>query len=573
MSSEPKSSKGGGWKAAIFMICLEVAERFSYYGVAGNLINYLTDVLHQPTAVAAKNVNVWIGVSSIFPLLGGLVADSYMGRCKTIYVSSIVYLIGLVALTITVSTVPSSAREAIFLTSLYIMSVGEGGHKPCVQTFAADQFDDEVAEEKEAKSSFFNWWYLGIVSGATAAILVVIYVQEYVGWGIGYGMLAGVLAIALGMFSIGSWTGNYRLQAPIGSPFTRVAQVFVAAARKRRLCDQRVDDDGHSGGFFGHENKVRCRNNGTDEVDGFRVRALARTPQYRFLDKAAIIDSIDASSEKRNPWRLCSMNQVEEVKLLLRLIPIWAQCFIFTMVTAQLSTYFTKQGSTMVRAFGPTSKFRIPAASLQVVTGLTILISVPIYERAFIPLARKFTGQASGITMLQRIGTGLFLSSIAMVVAGLVEAKRVETARENGLTDSPKSMVPMKIWWLIPQYMLFGVCDMFTIVGMQELFYDQMPEEMRSMGAAAYVSSIGVGNFMSSLAITAVQGISGKKWLVDNLNRANLHYFYWILAGLSAVNFCVYLFVTKGFIYKRFEYSESGNEKEMGMQVHPEGNV
>ena len=72
------------------------------------------------------------------------------------------------------------------------------------------------------------------------------------------------------------------------------------------------------------------------------------------------------------------MNQVEEVKLLLRLIPIWAQCFIFTMVTAQLSTYFTKQGSTMVRAFGPTSKFHIPAASLQVVTGLTILISVPI---------------------------------------------------------------------------------------------------------------------------------------------------------------------------------------------------
>ncbi|CAI0461861.1 unnamed protein product [Linum tenue] len=57
------------------------------------------------------------------------------------------------------------------------MAVGEGGHKPCVQTFAADQFDEEKPKEKAAKSSFFNWWYLGIVFGASAAVLLVIYIQ------------------------------------------------------------------------------------------------------------------------------------------------------------------------------------------------------------------------------------------------------------------------------------------------------------------------------------------------------------------------------------------------------------
>lgn len=289
-----------------------------------------------------------------------------------------------------------------------------------------------------------------------------------------------------------------------------------------------------------------------------------------------IIDAIDASSEKRNPWRLCSINQVEEVKLLLRLIPIWACCSIFTMVIAQLGTYFTKQGSTMIHSFGP--KFHIAPASFQVFTGLTILISIPLYERVLIPIARKITGQASGITMLQRIGVGLFLASITMVVSGLVEAKRIETARNNGLVDMPKATVPMNIWWLLPQYMLCGVSDVFTIVGMQQLFYDQMPEEMRSVGAAAYISVIGIGNFMSSGVITAVQGISasrGNKWLVDNLNRAHLHYFYWILAGLSAMNFCVYLFVAKCFIYKKFESEsdQSGNEKEMDLQVHPEEKV
>lgn len=70
-----------------------------------------------------------------------------------------------------------SHREALFFFALYILAIGEGGHKPCVQTFAADQFNEENPEEKAAKSSFFNWWYLGIVIGATTAVLLVIYVQ------------------------------------------------------------------------------------------------------------------------------------------------------------------------------------------------------------------------------------------------------------------------------------------------------------------------------------------------------------------------------------------------------------
>lgn len=80
-------------------------------------------------------------------------------------------------LTLSVSVIPLHYRKAVFFVSLYVLSVGEGGHKPCVQTFAADQFDEDSPEEKEAKSSFFNWWYLGIVAGASAAIILVVYIQ------------------------------------------------------------------------------------------------------------------------------------------------------------------------------------------------------------------------------------------------------------------------------------------------------------------------------------------------------------------------------------------------------------
>nr|AFK45252.1 unknown [Lotus japonicus] len=169
----PSPTKGG-WHAAIFIIFVEFAERFAYQGLAGNLITYLTNVLNGPITTAAKNVNTWVGVSSLFPLLGGFVADSYLGRFNTIVMSSLIYLLGMIFLTLSVSALKS---KTLFFVALYVLSIGDGGHKPCVQTFAADQFDEDSPEEKEAKSSFFNWWYLGIVAGSTAAVFVVIYLQ------------------------------------------------------------------------------------------------------------------------------------------------------------------------------------------------------------------------------------------------------------------------------------------------------------------------------------------------------------------------------------------------------------
>ncbi|GER28533.1 major facilitator superfamily protein [Striga asiatica] len=478
MADELQISRGG-WKSAIFIIFVEVGERFAYYGVSGNLFMYLTKVLGQPTATAAKNVNTWQGVSAIFPVVGGFLADSYVGRYRTILIASVTYLVGLILLTASVVAVPVHLRQTVFFTALYILSVGEGGHKPCVQTFAADQF-----EERE-KSSFFNWWYVGIVAGATLAVLVVIYVEDYIGWGLGFGILTSVVAAALLLFLAGSRT--YRRQAPVGSPLTRVAQVVVAAARKRHLPFS-------GSGVF---------ENGNHESSDHHLR---------FLDKASCIDEKD---ESPSPWRLCTVTQVEEAKLVFQLVPIWLSCLTFAVVF----------------------------------TGFAILASVVLYERALVPLARRLTGRPSGITVLQRIGIGLALSALAMAVAACVESRRVRTADENGLLDSPGSVVPMAAWWLVPQYVLVGVSDAFAVVGMQELFYEEMPVGMRSIGAAAYVTVTGVGSFLSTGLIAVVQGVSGDGWLGDNINRARVNDFYWLLAGMSVVNLCGYVFLARRFVY------------------------
>ncbi|KAF8403629.1 hypothetical protein HHK36_011733 [Tetracentron sinense] len=532
-SSQQEFSQGG-WRSAIFIIGVEVAERFAYYGMSGNLITYLTNVLHQSTATAAKNVNTWSGVSTLLPLLGAFIADTYLGRFKTILFASLIYDVGLVMLVISVSVIPLRFRYVTFFFSLYMVAVGEGGHRPCVQTFGADQFD----EDKKAKSSFFNWWYFGICGGAAAAMFIVIYIQDNVGWAVGFGIPAVAMVLALVLFLLGQRL--YRRQIPSGSPLTRVAQVFVAACRKRRLT---VSQDGHGECWDGEGMGVQPSG-----------RTLTHTNQFKFLDKSTFSDDLDASSTTINNWRLCSISQVEEAKALLRLIPIWLSCLMYAILFAQSGTFFTKQGSTMVTKIG--SHFSIPPASLQVFIGIVVVIIVPIYDRILVPITRNITGLPSGITMLQRIGMGIFFSTVTMIVAALVEARRLSIAKEYGLLDQPKATVPMSVWWLLPQYVIAGVSDVFAIVRLQELFYDQIPKEMRSIGAAAYLSVLGVGSLLSSAVISIVQLIStrcGDEWLVDNLNRAHLNYYYWLLAGLNTLALCVYVVVARCFVYKKID--------------------
>ncbi|KAH7536755.1 hypothetical protein FEM48_Zijuj03G0020200 [Ziziphus jujuba var. spinosa] len=270
----PSSNNNGGWEAAIFIIFVEMAERFTFNGLAGNLITFLTKELKQSTPTAAKNVNTWLGITSFFPFLGAFVADSFLGRFQTILISSIIYCMGMVLLTVSVSVIPRRYRKSVFFIALYVVSVGEGGHKPCMTTFAADQFGEETVEEKKKKSSFFNWWYIGLVFGASAATFAVIYVQDNIGWEAGFGILAGAMGVSMGVFLLG--IRRYRKQGHLGSPFTAIAQVFMAAAKNWNLnenCDDLVIYSGND-----HD-----RDYVLVEAQHTKPRALARTNQFRSI--------------------------------------------------------------------------------------------------------------------------------------------------------------------------------------------------------------------------------------------------------------------------------------------------
>ena len=88
-----------------------------------------------------------------------------------------------------------------------------------------------------------------------------------------------------------------------------------------------------------------------------------------------------------NPWRLCTVTQVEELKSIVRLLPLWAGGIIFSTVYGQMSTMFVLQGNTFDPHIGP--YFKIPAASLSIFDTLSVIVWVPFYDRILVPLVRR----------------------------------------------------------------------------------------------------------------------------------------------------------------------------------------
>uniref|UniRef100_A0ACD5TV09 Uncharacterized protein n=2 Tax=Avena sativa TaxID=4498 RepID=A0ACD5TV09_AVESA len=504
------------WPMKVIITCIiepepgaEFSECLCFFAVSRNLVTYLTTMLHRSNVDAASSVSTWIGTCFLTPLLGAFLADTYWGRYSTILVFLSLYAIGMLTTTVSALFLPSSNnggihRVAVYL-GLYLVALGTGGIKSCSSALGADQFNDADPVERVAKGSFFNWYYFSINIGSLLSATVLVWVQDNIGWSVGFAIPTVLMGFGLAVFVAGGKV--YRYKRMSGSPFTRVFQVLVVAVRNCRL---ELPDDCDTTALSLYEN-------GKAE----------HTSQFRFFDKAAIVPP---SPEKIGPWRLCTVSQVEELKMLLRMAPIWASLLIFFAVTAQMSSTFIEQGLVMDNRVGA---FAVPPAAMSTFDIVSVLVCVPVYDAVMVPLARRVTGKDRGLTQLQRIGIGLSLSAITMVYAASVETRRLAAAPA------------MSIMWQAPCYSVLGVAEVFTSIGMLEFFYDQSPESMKSMGTALAQLAIAGGNYLNSALISAVASATaggGKPgWIPDNLDEGHLDYYFWFLAALSALNLLLFI--------------------------------
>ncbi|RZC73447.1 hypothetical protein C5167_048924 [Papaver somniferum] len=538
-------SKFGGWKSASFLILLSAADSFVNVGMILNLISYLTGPLQQPTLTAAKNINILAGVTWMVPLFTSLFVDCFLGQLRTILFSCLIYITGFGFLTLsvlhpylkqsdcvnkTLCNSPSSFQILFFYISLYIASVGGSGFRLCAQAFGADQFDETSSDECKSKSSFFNWWYFAASIGTILSQLILNYIQDNLSWVIAFGISGIVMIVALAVFLLRMHTYRYNVKKNNTHAILDIIQVYVVAAKNWR-----------SKPSMDHEQAI-----------GTAHPTPSGSHQFRFLDKA-LIDFTNNPVVSRKSCIACSFSQVEDAKVLLQLVPIWITCLIYVVVSSQSMTFFTKQSITLDRSIGP--NFQIPAASIYILVTLSIAFFVPIYDRLFIPLARVVTGNPNGITTLQRIGAGIFFSTTSMVVAAIIEKKRLQAALNFGLIDDPNATIPMSVLWLVPQYVLTGFESVFTFIGLQEFFYDQSPKGLKSVGLSLFYSMCGIGSFLSGILITIIErvtcGDGSYGWFANNLNQAHLDYFYWLLAGLSTLQLIIFIYFSNSYRYRR----------------------
>ncbi|CAK9171125.1 unnamed protein product [Ilex paraguariensis] len=561
-----KRSTSGGWTSAAMILGTEACERLTTLGIAVNLVTYLTGTMHLGNATSANTVTNFLGTSFMLCLLGGFIADTFLGRYLTITIFATVQATGVSILTISTaipslrppkcavgspSCTPSTGKQLMVLyIALYLTALGTGGLKSSVSGFGSDQFDDSDKEEKTQMIKFFNWFFFFISLGSLCAVTVLVYIQDNLGRQWGYGICACAIVIGLTVFLSG--TRSYRFKKLVGSPLTQIASVFVAAWRKRHL-----EPPSDSSLLFN-----------IDDIPGEayqkkKKQMLPHSKQFRFLDKAAIKDP-EMSSEITmvNKWYLSTLTDVEEVKLVIRMLPIWATTIMFWTIYAQMTTFSVSQATTMDRHIG--KSFQIPAASLTAFFVGSILLTVPIYDRIIAPIARKLLKNPQGLTPLQRIGAGLVLSIFAMVAAALSEIKRLHVARSHGLTNDANAVLPLSVFWLIPQFLLVGSGEALTYMGQLDFFLRECPKGMKTMSTGLFLSTLSLGFFFSSILVTIVHHVTGDKkpWLADNLNQGKLYDFYWLLAILSALNLVLFLVGAKWYVYKENRLAEVGIELE-----------
>ncbi|CAL5190976.1 unnamed protein product [Lathyrus oleraceus] len=562
-------SKTGGWIAAFFIFGNEMAERMAYFGLSVNMVAFMFYVMHRPFASSSNAVNNFLGISQASSVLGGFLADAYLGRYWTIAIFTTIYLAGLTGITIcaTMSIFvpnqencdqlslllgncePAKPWQMTYLyTVLYITAFGAAGIRPCVSSFGADQFDERSKNYKSHLDRFFNLFYLSVTIGAIIAFTAVVYVQMKYGWGSAFGSLAIAMGISNMLFFIG--TPLYRHRLPGGSPLTRVAQVLVAAYRKR---NESFDSSEVIGLYEVPGRKSAIK--GSQKID--------HTDDFRFLDKAAL--QLKQDGPNPNPWNLCTVTQVEEVKILIKLLPIPACTIMLNVILTEFLTLSVQQAYTLNTHLG---QLKLPVTCMPVFPGLSVFLILSLYYQTFVPVFKLITGHPHGASQLQRIGIGLAVSILSVAWAAIFEKYRRNYAIQNGFEASFLTAMPnLSAYWLLIQYCLIGVAEVFCIVGLLEFLYEEAPDAMKSIGSAYAALAGGLGCFFATLINSVVKSVTGnsdkrqESWLSQNINTGKFDYFYWILTGLSLINFFVFLFSAHRYKYRTQHVYEMENIK------------
>jgi peptide/histidine transporter 3/4 len=532
--------KKGGLVTMPFIIANEAFEKVASYGLMPNMIIYLMSDYHIGVAKGTNILFLWGAATNFAPILGAFLADSYLGRFRTICLGSCFSILGTTLIWLTTmiphvkpphcnqftetckQTTPPQFAFLIF--GFMCISLGTGGVRPCSLAFGAEQIDDKNnSNNKRVLESFFGWYYAAASTAVLIALTGIVYIQDHAGWKVGFGIPAVIMLLAALSFVIASRL--YVKTKVKKSILASFIQVIVVAFKNRKLPSQPLNSDG----WQYHK----------DSPDALPTKRL------RFLNKACIIQNpkdLNPDGTASDPWSLCTVEQTEELKALIRVLPLWSSGIMMSINVSQ-SSFPVIQARTMDRHMGP--NFQIPAGSFSFFTISIITLWVILYDRAIIPLASKIRGKPVHLDAKLRMGIGLVFSALAVVVSAIVEHARRKEAIKQGLLNSPQTVMDMSAMWLIPQYCLHGLAEAFSAIAQNEFYYSEFPKSMSSLAVSLFLLGMAIANLLASLILNTVEKITenggNEGWITTNINRGRYDNYYWVLAILTFVNMFYFL--------------------------------
>ncbi|GMI82081.1 nitrate transporter 1.11, NRT1/ PTR family 1.2 [Hibiscus trionum] len=539
--SEMPERHKGGFITMPFIIANESFEKVASYGLVPNMILYLIRDYHVGVAKGTNILFFWQAATNFTPILGAFVADSYLGRFLTIGFGSICSLLGMMLLWLTAMVPqskppscdimtqscrsPTAGQMTLLFSSFVLISIGAGGVRPCSLAFGADQLDRrDNPKNDRVLESFFGWYYASAAISVLIALTGIVYIQDHLGYRVGFGVPAILMLISALVFFLAS--PFYIKQMASKSLFTGFVQVVVVAYKNRNLTFPLPS----STGSYHHKRDSNI---------------VAPTDKLRFLNKACIIKNpeqdVAPDGSASNPWSLCTVEQVEELKALIKVLPLWSTGIIMSINLSQ-NSFPVLQASSMDRHL--TKKFQIPAGSYGMFNIISLALWVILYDRAILPMISKIKGKPVRIGVKLRMGIGLFLTCIAMVVSAIVENARRREAIREGFRNNPQAVLKMSAMWLVPQFCLNGLAEAFTAIGQTEFFYSELPKSMSSIAAALFGLGLAVANLLASVVVSIIEDITSKggkdSWVSSNINKGRIDNYYWVLAVLSFINLFYY---------------------------------
>ncbi|KAA3463285.1 protein NRT1/PTR FAMILY 4.6 [Gossypium australe] len=528
----------GGMLAASFVLVVEILENLAFLANASNLVLYLSKFMHYSPSSSANIVTNFMGTAFLLAVLGGFLSDAFFTTYRLYLTSAAIEFMGLLLVCL-------FSRRYLLLGFYLIFLTNSNNQTGLIDTHSslpphgAEQFDDTTPQGRKQRSSFFNYFVFSLSCGALIAVTFVVWIEDNKGWQWGFGVATAAILASIPVFLLGS--PIYRTKVPAGSPITTMFKVLIAA-----VCNN-CKSKNPSNEVMGMETSPSSYTTETGEEGNatkVKVPSQTLTEDLEFLNKAVTEKTV-------RPMLQCTVKQVEEVKVVLKIVPVFMCTIMLNCCLAQLSTFSIQQAATMNTKIG---SLKVPPASLPVFPVIFVMLIAPTYNHVVIPFARKVTKTEMGITHLQRIGTGLILSIIAMAVAAVVEMKRKKVAIESGLLNSAEPL-PITFLWIALQYLFLGSADLFTLAGMMDFFFTEAPKSMRSLATSLSWASLSMGYYFSSVLISMVNNITSifrhTPWLSgSNLNHYHLERFYWLMCILSSLNFFHYLFWANRYKYR-----------------------